>query len=374
MSAKKTICFLTNAAADWGGASRVVYTTIEMIDRSRFEPLVLLPSIGPIAERLQKLGVRYVDWGAVREADGLLRHARDVLSAAKFFRRQRVDLLDVNFHFWRPAEVLAARLLGIPIVTHYHAVVPDPGPYLRFASAIAPVSEFSARNSGPPGVPKVVIPNSMILSRFDAARDVRTNLGLDAGNVVFSFIGQVREIKGVDLFIKMARALRGDHLRFLIVGECRDPAKFKGAYTEERLQAEIDGDRRFLYLGYRSDIEDIYRSSDVIVAPSRWGEPFALVNLEAGAAGKPLLAARDGGTPEAIADGENGYLFEQEDLEALIRHAQRLAVDDEHRRRMGARARRIVEERFTAAPVRKLERLYDSLIKRTFKREDAFAS
>ena len=370
---KKTICFLTNAAADWGGASRVVYTTLELIDRTRFEPVVLLPSLGAIVPRLERLNIRYVDWGETREAKGLLTHARDVLAAAWLLRKHRVDLLDVNVHFWRPAEFLAARLLGIPIVTHYHAVVPDCGPYMRLSTVIAPVSEFSARNSGPPGVPKVVIPNSMILSRFDAAKDVRAAVGLSREHVVFSFIGQVREIKGVDLFIKMARALQGDHLRFLIVGECRDPAKFTGAYTEERLKSEIGGDPRFLCLGYRSDIEDIYRSSDVIVAPSRWGEPFALVNLEAGAAGRPLLAALDGGTPEAIADGENGFLFEREDLDALIRHASLLAGDRGLRERLGARARAIVEERYTTAPVRKLERLYEALIDRTFRPDEVLA-
>lgn len=370
----RTICFLTNAAADWGGASRVVYTTLELIDRRRFEPLVLLPSLGPIVPRLEKLGIRYVDWGATKEARGLLSHGRDVLSAMRLFRQHRVDLLDVNVHLWRPAEMLAAWLLRIPIVTHYHAVVAECGPYVRLSTVIAPVSEFSARNSGPPNVPKVVIPNSMILSRFDAAKDIRGELGLRPEHVVFSFIGQVREIKGVDLFIKMARALPGDRLRFLIVGECRDPAKFPGAYTEERLKAEIGGDTRFLCLGYRRDIEDLYRSSDVIVAPSRWGEPFALVNLEAGAAGKPLLAARDGGTPEAIASGENGFLFERDDLDALIRHAAMLAADAALRERMGARARAIVEQRYTTAPVRKLEQLYDSLIERRFRAEEAFAA
>ena len=318
--------------------------------------------------------MRYVNWGETHEAKSVLGHARDVLAAVRLFREHRVDLLDVNAVLWRPAEVLAAWLLRIPIVTHYHAVVRECGPYMRLSAAIAPVSEFSARNSGPPGVPKVVIPNSMILSRFDAAKDIRATLGLGPEHVIFSFIGQVREIKGVDLFIKMAHALRGDHLRFLIVGECRDPAKFEGAYTEERLKSEIGGDERFLFLGYRSNIEDIYRSSDVIVAPSRWGEPFALVNLEAGAAGRPLLAARDGGTPEAIADGENGFLFDCGDLDALIGHARLLASDRGLRQRLGARARDIVEERYTTAPVRKLERLYDSLIERTFRRDQAFAA
>jgi glycosyltransferase involved in cell wall biosynthesis len=106
-----------------------------------------------------------------------------------------------------------------------------------------------------------------------------------------------------------------------------------------------------------------------MVAPSRWGEPLGLVNLEAGAARKPMLAARDGGVPEVITHGENGFLIERDDLDGLVRYAAQLAGDRALREAMGARARAVVEERFGAAPVRKLERLYAALIEGTFKRD-----
>ena len=274
MAGKKTIAFLTGASGDWGGASRVVYTTLELLDRSRFEPLVMLPSPGPIEERLKSLGVQYVVWGEPREPKGMLGYVRDVFAVVRFLRANKVDLLDVNFKFWRPAEVLAARLLRIPVVTHYHLVAAEWGPYVPLSSVVVPVSQFTADHSGPPQVPKVVVPNSIIVGRFDRAKDVRPSLGLSPEHVVFSFVGQIRDIKGVDLFIRMAHALEGELLRFLIVGECRDPARFPGSYTEERLRAEIGDDPRIMYLGYRTDVVDLFHSSDVIVAPSRWGSPW----------------------------------------------------------------------------------------------------
>jgi len=374
MASRKTIAFLTGASGDWGGASRVVYTTIELLDRTRFEPLVLLPAEGPIEPRLKALGVRYVVWGELREPRSVLGHARDVAAAIRLLRAHRVDLLDVNFRFWRPAEVLAAWLLRIPIVTHYHVVNAKWGPYISLSSAIVPVSQFTADQSGPPQVPKVVVPNSVVPERFDRAHEVRESLGLAPDHVVFSFVGQIREIKGVDLFISMAHALPGESLRFLIIGECRDPAKFHGSYTEERVRAEIGADPRIRYLGYRSDVANIFRSSDVIVAPSRWGEPLGLVNLEAGAARKPMLAARDGGVPEVIVHGENGFLVERDDLDALARYASLLAGDRALREAMGARGRALVEERFGAAPVRKLERLYNALLEGESLRDTSMAA
>ncbi|MFN0316539.1 MAG: glycosyltransferase family 4 protein [Burkholderiales bacterium] len=360
------IGFLVGASADWGGASRVAFTTLETINRDRFDPVVLLPEEGPIIDRLDRLNLRYVIWGRAHEPRGLISHAGDIARMGWRLRRERIDLLDMNNNFWRAAEAPAARLMGIPIVTHYHLSARESGPYVRFSSAIAAVSQWVADNSGPPSVPKVVIPNSMILDRFDQATEIRAELGLKPEQVVFAFLGQIRDIKGVDLFIQMAKLLPGEHLRFLIAGECRDPVKFPGSYTETRLQAEIAGDKRISYLGYRTDVASLYKSVDVVVAPSRWGEPFALVNLESGAASRPLIATRDGGTPEMLVDGKNGFLIDRDDLGGLVQRARELAESVELRQQLGRCARERVEQRYTTAPVRKLERLYLSLLSRTF--------
>jgi len=362
-SGKKVICYLSASSGDWGGASRVLFTNIRLIDRGRYEPIVLLPSEGPILPLLKQLGVRYTIWGRQHEPNGTIQYIRHIIAAAQFFKRNRVDLLHINHaNYWRPAEVIAGKLLGIPIVTHYHVVVGKPGPFVKFSNLIAAVSEYTATQSEPRNVPKVVIHNSVSLERFDEALDVRDELGLTPEDVVVSFIGQIRSIKGIDLFIKMAHGMPGPTVKFLIVGECRDPDKFKGSYTEDRLRAEIGADARIKYVGYRGDVQNIYRSSDIIVMPSRWGEPFGLINIEAGAARKPMVSTRDGGIPEIIHHGENGFLVERDDLAGLIHYTKLLVEDETLRHRMGQKARDIVEAQFTDLPVRKLEQAYDKLI------------
>jgi glycosyltransferase involved in cell wall biosynthesis len=99
-----------------------------------------------------------------------------------------------------------------------------------------------------------------------------------------------------------------------------------------------------------------------------------LVNIEAGAARRPMLAARDGGVPEVIVHGENGFLIEPGDLDSLVRYASQLAGDQRLRQAMGARGRAIVEQRFGTAPVRRLERLYGALLEGTFARDAALTA
>lgn len=362
---KKIICYLSAAAGDWGGASRVLFTNIRLLDRSRFEPLVLLPSDGPIVPLLDELRIGYVIWGRQREPNGWLRYGADVLEAARLFRQQRVDLLHVNHaNYWRPAEILAAKMLRIPVVTHYHVVIDRPGPFVRLSNLIAAVSEYAAQRSLPREVPKVVIHNSVSLERFDTARDIRAELGFASSDVVVAFLGQIRAIKGIDLFIRMAHRIEGGHVKFMIAGECRDPEKFEGSYTEARLREEIGADARIRYVGYRTDVQHLFRSCDIVVMPSRWGEAFGLINIEAGASRKPMVCSRDGGIPEIITHGENGFLVEREDVDGLVHHTRLLVENAALRRRMGDRARAIVEERFTTRPVRQLEHAYERLLAR----------
>ena len=174
-----------------------------------------------------------------------------------------------------------------------------------------------------------------------AAR-IREELDLSPDDVVISFVGQIRDIKGIDVFIRMAHAISAPSAKFLIVGECRDPDRFPGSYTEKRLRSEMGNDTRIKYVGYRSDVENVYRASDIVVMPSRGGEPFGLVTIEAGASHRPVVATRDGGMPEVIVHGENGFLIERDDLAALVNCTTLLIDNRELRQRMGERARQIV--------------------------------
>lgn len=360
---KKNICYLSASAGDWGGASRVLFTNLRLLDRRRFHPIVLLPGDGTILPVLDKLDISYVLWGRQHEPDGVIKYFLDIFKSFQFFRKNKIDLLHINHaNYWRPAEVVAAKLLGIPIITHYHVVVSKPGPFVKYSTCIAAVSRYTSEHSLPASVPKAIIHNSVDVSRYDNAKNIRDELGLGKDDVVVSFIGQIRDIKGVDLFIKMAHGIEGSNVKFLIVGECRDPKIYHGSYTKEMLDDEIAGDTRILYTGYRSDVENIYASSDIIVMPSRWEEPFGLINIEAGAARKPMISTNVGGIAEIIRHGENGYLADGEDVTSLVDYTSKLIEDTKLRLQMGARAREIVDEMFTTRPIRELESLYDKLI------------
>jgi glycosyltransferase involved in cell wall biosynthesis len=364
MNSPPVICFITNSAGDWGGASRVLFTNLRLMDRERLTPLLLLPCRGPIENELEQQGVRHRIWGPLTEPGHPLTYLRSFLRAWRFFRREHVAAIHLNgTFFWRPAELLAARLLRIPLIAHYHVINAKPGPFVKLFRAAICVSRYTADQSLPKSLPKPVIYNSISLARFDAGHSLREQLGIHADAVVVAFLGQIREIKGVADFIAMARNVAAPNARFLIAGECRDPKKFPGSYSEQDLESLAGGDSRIRYIGYVKDVENVYQTADIVVVPSRWQEPLGLINLEAGACRKPVVATRVGGIPEVVEDGVNGYLVEPGDVDALAARAAALIADPSLRARMGEAGRARVERHFTIRPVREFETLLLSYVR-----------
>ena len=358
MKQKPVICFITGSAGDWGGASRVLYTNLRLIDRSKLTPLLLLPCTGPIEDELKQRDLRYLIWGPLTEPGNHLAYLRAFIKAWRFFRRERVAVIHVNgSNFWRPAELLAARMLGIPILAHYHLINNEPAPAMAWCRAAVAVSHYTAEQSGPTGLAKPVVYNPVSLQRFDSGHSLRQELDITAEQIVVVFLGQIREIKGVADFITMARRIPDPNVRFLLAGECRDPEKFAGSYTPADLQTLIGDDTRIRYIGYIKEVENVYHTADIIVVPSRWQEPLGLINLEAGACYKPVVATRVGGIPEVVVDDVNGYLTEPGNVQELVEHVAELIANRELRITMGMAGRRQVEEKFTTYPVREFENL-----------------
>lgn len=95
-----------------------------------------------------------------------------------------------------------------------------------------------------------------------------------------------------------------------------------------------------------------YDAGDVFCMPTRTRlaglEPEALgiCYLEAAATGLPVVAGDSGGAPDAVLDGENGYVVDGRDVSAVADRVARLLADRELSRRFGERGRAWVAERW----------------------------
>ena len=83
--------------------------------------------------------------------------------------------------------------------------------------------------------------------------------------------------------------------------------------------------------------------------PSRFDEPFGLVALEAANHGLPVVAARRGGLPEIVVDGETGFLIDPENPADLAEKLGELASNRERASKMGENGQRRVLREFSEA-------------------------
>ena len=103
-------------------------------------------------------------------------------------------------------------------------------------------------------------------------------------------------------------------------------------------------------------------SFTVFCLPSR-SESFPLSVVEAMLAGLPVVATAVGSVPEAVRDGDTGFVVPVDDPDALAVAIRRLLEDSELRREMGLEARRLALECFTSERmVAGFERLYQELL------------
>ena len=79
---------------------------------------------------------------------------------------------------------------------------------------------------------------------------------------------------------------------------------------------------------------------------------------QAMAAGLPLIATATDGTPEAVRDGDTGWLVAPADPAALADRMERFLADPARARAMGARGRERVDEFSAERMVERLEQLY----------------
>ncbi len=79
------------------------------------------------------------------------------------------------------------------------------------------------------------------------------------------------------------------------------------------------------FLGFRDDVPALMKGVDIVAHTSIAPEPFGRVVVEGMLAGKPVIAARDGGVTEIIDDGRDGLLVPSGDANALAAAIRQLA-------------------------------------------------
>ena len=349
-----------------------------------FEVLAISPSDSYVP-KLEAIGVRWVEWPLLRAGKNPLRELNAVRSLYSIYRRERPV---IAHHFTiKPilygtlagksagvrrlvnsvtglghvfvSDSLWARAVRPLIRTWYRLVLTAGGTVPLFQNrddlaALAPAGSRLSENA-------VFTPGSGVdLDRFCAALSERTRSD-DAAPLNVLFVGRLIAEKGIREFVGAAVHCARQRLpaQFVVCGE---PDPGNPSTIDSATLASWKKNHGLQFCGHVDSIEDRLASADIVVLPSyREGMPRVL--LEAGAAGKPVIASDVPGCRDVVMPGETGLLVPPRDVECLAAAITELARDPQRRRSMGSAARKLVADRFDERIVLKTtHRTYQRLL------------
>jgi glycosyltransferase involved in cell wall biosynthesis len=165
------------------------------------------------------------------------------------------------------------------------------------------------------------------------------------GASVVATLGNIRRVKGHDVFIKAAASIAAQfpQASFNIAGDVLEPDYFVELQT---LIRDLNLSDRFHFVGGVRNLRDYLSTADIFVLPSR-SEGFSNAIVEAMAASLPVVATDVGGNTEAVTDGVSGLIVPSEDPAALAEAITRLLADPSKAQEMGAAGKKLVAEKFT---------------------------
>lgn len=331
----------------YGGARQVLYL-LEGLAREGVSNLLVCPADSAIADAAQAHceRVHAIPMGGDLDLGLALRLRHLILS-------ERPDL--VHVHSRRGADLLggiAARLAGVPAILSRRVDNPESWFAVRLKyplyARVITISEGIRQVLLAAGLPPervLCVRSAVDANPYTAGCNgdwFRQEFGLEPGTRTLAVVAQLIERKGHRYLLDALPAILERHpeLRVLLFGRGPLESDLRGQIHRLDLADKVN------LAGFRTDLERILPCLDLLVHPATL-EGLGVSLLQAAAAGLPMVAARAGGVPEIVQDGENGRLVPPGDSQALGEAVLWMLDHPDEARALGARGRALVEREFS---------------------------
>lgn len=352
MSDRKFTIAHTETSLGWGGQEIRILTEMEALRRRGHRLLLAAPERSQVFARAAERG-----FAPQPLDDRKGRFPAAVLGLARWFRRERVDV--VCPHSSRDGWLagLAGRLAGVPLIVRArHFEVPIASRWLsrlvyqgladQLVTTSPRISEQFREAFGfgeervstiPTGIDLEVFSPAGPKAEFPAPPE-------QAGWPLIGMVAVLRQAKGHLTLVRAARRLRdeGRPVRLVFVGEGPSKAPIDAEIARRQLGDAVQ------FTGYRDDIPAVLRALDALAIPSLH-EGIPQTALQALACQTPVVGSDVGGIPSVIEAGVTGRLVPAGDDAALAAALRETFTNRAATQAMRERGRARVEERHSIA-------------------------
>jgi L-malate glycosyltransferase len=391
---RKRIAFLDEGRGI-GGAETNLLSYFSVMDKTKFEPFLILACKGKLFYRVKALGIPCIVLPGLpfisinfelgnKAIPNLLAVFFDFclvlfksLQLRACLKRNKIDIIHTNAMFEHIYGGFAARITGIFCVWHMQDK-PSATFLLGFGKwfinmiaryvpdRVIVISKTTKESFGKNIEKKLkVIYYGLDLEKFIFTNknkdELRREFNIEKSQEVVAIISRIVPWKGHEDFIKAANLVlqKRTNTKFLIAG---DTSFGKKKYLKKlvNLIHQSGLQEKIIFIGFADNIENILCLADVIAHCSVKPEPFGLDIIEAMAAGKIVISTNCGAPPEIIDNEVDGILVNPNDPFALASGMVKVLEDKGYRDAMSRAAQKKVELRFSIFRYKNdLEKIYD---------------
>ncbi|PIR41824.1 MAG: hypothetical protein COV30_01370 [Candidatus Yanofskybacteria bacterium CG10_big_fil_rev_8_21_14_0_10_37_15] len=222
--------------------------------------------------------------------------------------------------------------------------------YLEYVDRIFAVSDTHKEALNQNGINNVkVIHNGIDTNKWrvdeSATHKFKEKYSL-RGKKVILFSGRLSFYKGgYQAILAMEKIIKEiPEAMLLIIGE-------KNSFAEEMFKKSknLGVEKSLIFTGWiqGKELKAAYSASDIVFFLSLGIETFGLINIEAMASKKPVVATCLGGAPEIVRDGVTGYIVDPLNVELLANRVIKILSDAELAKRMGQAGYERVKDHFS---------------------------
>ena len=352
-----------------GGAQQGLLLGLPRFDPDRYEHVICsLMDRMRMAAQFRQAGIEVHSLGLSRKTDLAV-----TLRLRTLLKQLRPDILHTYLLHSNVLGRIVGRLVGVPVIVSSERTIGQANRWGRLATrltnpltnAVEVNSETGARaierDLGVPAGKIEVVRSGIDLDAFGGLSkrtEIRSELGLTGDQHLVLYVGRLRRVKGVEHGIRAfaSASVQHENMHMALAGEGEQLGYLRN------LANELGISERISFLGVRNDLPDLFSAADSVLMPSL-NEGFPRTAIEAMAAGKPVIATRVGGTPEAIVEGETGILVPSADIDAMASALVKLVGDRGLQSRLGKAGRRRAEQNYPVDNyVARLDGLYRQLL------------
>lgn len=366
----KTILYL-HAGAEMYGADKILLELVTGLDKTKFRPIVILPTDGILRKKLKDAGIKVhvISYPILRRKyfnpKGIIKYLSnykkksDEIIKYLFEENIHVDLIHVNT-FAVLEGIRLKKKLKVPFIWHIHEIITHPKIINRFlcwcankyANKIVVVSgpvRMHLIKNGVDSHKIYVIHNGIDTNVFSSKVDsdyLYNEWNIPKNAIKIGMIGRINSWKGQFDFLDALAPLLNeyDNLYLFIVGSAFEGQEWRIQKLKEKIK-KLSHHDRIIFSEFRRDNYAVEHFFDILILPSTSPDPFPTVVLESMACETPIIGYAHGGVVEMVTNCENGLLVKPNDKRDLRNKTVQLIRSDY--RRYGKNARKTIKSRFS---------------------------